>query len=142
MLYIDHERDIALVSTEEAVIGYKKNKGTVVRVFGKSKYVSPGNVSYAIGYPAGIGPMVTDGIVSKTNYSVDDWDGSYRLLMSTSDISPGSSGGALFVLRNGFPTYVGMTRYTFQELDGVYGFIMIKDIKKSFFDNGFEWLTD
>jgi S1-C subfamily serine protease len=62
----------------------------------------------AVGYPVGIGPVITDGRVMKY-----DTQGDFRYMLVTTSIAPGNSGGGLFQwrgsLEDGHYVLVGIT---------------------------------
>ena len=64
-----------------------------VAEIGNSDSLSPGDPAYAIGNPLGLGLAVSSGIVSATQRDVERY--ALPCVMSTADISEGSSGGAL-----------------------------------------------
>jgi S1-C subfamily serine protease len=61
---------------------------------------------YAVGYPFGLGNVLTIGFLQLRVYNLED--GQWYLL-STTHVAPGNSGGGLFVIRDGIPYLVGIT---------------------------------
>jgi S1-C subfamily serine protease len=73
---------------------------------GDSDLLETGDEVYAIGAPKGLGQTLSAGIVS----AVRDSGEGYRLIQTTTPISPGSSGGGLFDIRG---RLVGITESKF-----------------------------
>jgi serine protease Do len=136
--FSDKKKDVALLSTERDFIGYE---GTVIRDFGRSKYLRPGDMAYVVGFPHGMTRAMSRGIISSCAYEFDFMDGPTRVFLGNVSISPGNSGGALFVFKDGEPQYVGMSQIGFG-LNGVFGFILMADIRQSFYENDYEYILD
>jgi V8-like Glu-specific endopeptidase len=60
---------------------------------------------YAVGYPYGIGNVLT---VGQFQFRVNNADDGFQYLLSTVMVGPGNSGGALFVVRDGVPYLIGI----------------------------------
>ena len=60
---------------------------------------------YAVGYPYGIGNVLT---IGQFQFRVTNPENGQNFLISTVMVGPGNSGGALFVVRDGVPYLVGI----------------------------------
>ena len=68
--------------------------------------VKPNELVYAVGYPYGIGNILT---IGQFQFRVTNPEDGQKYLISTVMVGPGNSGGALFVVRDGIPLLVGIT---------------------------------
>ena len=68
--------------------------------------VETDEVVYAVGYPYGIGNVLTVGYFQ---FRVTNPMEGKSYLLSTVTVAPGNSGGALFVVREGIPYLIGIT---------------------------------
>lgn len=106
VLYYDPDADIAVIQI------YKTSRsGHVTSAFAHldiapsgTRDVRPGDPVYTLSDPLGMGLAVSSGIISATNRDVERY--SVPCLMSTADISQGSSGGALL---NALGQVIGVT---------------------------------
>ena len=106
VLYYDPDADIAVIQ-----ISKTSRSGHVTSAFAHldiapsgTRDVRPGDVVYTLSDPLGMGLAVSSGIISATNRDVERY--SVPCLMSTADISQGSSGGALL---NALGQVIGVT---------------------------------
>ena len=106
VLYYDPDADIAVIQISKA-----SRSGHVTSAFAHldiapsgTRDVRPGDVVYTLSDPLGMGLAVSSGIISATNRDVERY--SVPCLMSTADISQGSSGGALL---NALGQVIGVT---------------------------------
>lgn len=106
VLYYDPDADIAVIQ-----ISKTSRSGHVTSAFAHldiapsgTQDVRPGDVVYTLSDPLGMGLAVSSGIISATNRDVERY--SMPCLMSTADISQGSSGGALL---NALGQVIGVT---------------------------------
>ena len=68
--------------------------------------IKQGELVYAVGYPYGIGNVLT---IGQFQFRVTNPEDGQKYLISTVMVGPGNSGGALFVVRDGIPLLVGIT---------------------------------
>lgn len=106
VLYYDPDADIAVIQ-----ISKTSRSGHVTSAFAHldiapsgTRDVRPGDPVYTLSDPLGMGLAVSSGIISATNRDVERY--SVPCLMSTADISQGSSGGALL---NALGQVIGVT---------------------------------
>lgn len=106
VLYYDPDADIAVIQ-----ISKTSRSGHVTSAFAHldiapsgTRDVRPGDAVYTLSDPLGMGLAVSSGIISATNRDVERY--SVPCLMSTADISQGSSGGALL---NALGQVIGVT---------------------------------
>lgn len=106
VLYYDPDADIAVIQ-----ISKTSRSGHVTSAFAHldiapsgTRDVRPGDPVYTLSDPLGMGLAVSSGIISATNRDVERY--SVPCLMSTADISQGSSGGALV---NALGQVIGVT---------------------------------
>lgn len=106
VLYYDPDADIAVIQISKA-----SRSGHVTSAFAHldiapsgTRDVRPGDPVYTLSDPLGMGLAVSSGIISATNRDVERY--SVPCLMSTADISQGSSGGALL---NALGQVIGVT---------------------------------
>ena len=106
VLYYDPDADIAVIQVSKT-----SRSGHVTSAFAHldiapsgTRDVRPGDVVYTLSDPLGMGLAVSSGIISATNRDVERY--SVPCLMSTADISQGSSGGALL---NALGQVIGVT---------------------------------
>lgn len=106
VLYYDPDADIAVIQ-----ISKTNRSGHVTSAFAHldiapsgTRDVRPGDPVYTLSDPLGMGLAVSSGIISATNRDVERY--SVPCLMSTADISQGSSGGALL---NALGQVIGVT---------------------------------
>lgn len=106
VLYYDPDADIAVIQ-----ISKTSRSGHVTSAFthldiapSGTRDVRPGDPVYTLSDPLGMGLAVSSGIISATNRDVERY--SVPCLMSTADISQGSSGGALL---NALGQVIGVT---------------------------------
>lgn len=106
VLYYDPGADIAVIQ-----ISKTSRSGHVTSAFAHldiapsgTRDVRPGDAVYTLSDPLGMGLAVSSGIISATNRDVERY--SVPCLMSTADISQGSSGGALL---NALGQVIGVT---------------------------------
>ena len=106
VLYYDPDADIAVIQ-----ISKTSRSGHVTSAFAHldiapsgTRDVRPGDEVYTLSDPLGMGLAVSSGIISATNRDVERY--SVPCLMSTADISQGSSGGALL---NALGQVIGVT---------------------------------
>lgn len=106
VLYYDPDADFAVIQ-----ISKTSRSGHVTSAFAHldiapsgTRDVRPGDPVYTLSDPLGMGLAVSSGIISATNRDVERY--SVPCLMSTADISQGSSGGALL---NALGQVIGVT---------------------------------
>lgn len=104
VLYYDTGIDIAVLRVGRTSLAGKETPGFVYLGTASRDTLRVGDEVYTIGSPLGLGLAVSAGIVSDTSRKVDSYDA--PCVMSTADISQGSSGGALL---NVYGQAVGVT---------------------------------
>jgi len=87
IIAIDKERDIALINVQ----GYDLSTISL----GNSNNISVGERVIAIGNPLGLSNTLSSGIISGIRTDLED----YKLIQTTTPISPGSSGGPLLNMK-------------------------------------------
>ena len=95
VVYYDPGIDIAVIRvSQEALEGHDTSAFATLDIAPSGTGdLRVGDTVYAIGNPLGLGLAVSSGVVSATERQVDRYD--LPCVMSTADISEGSSGGAL-----------------------------------------------
>lgn len=93
VLWYDVEMDLAVIRVSRTTTDGKTIPAFSYLELAGTRDVRPGDVAYALSNPLGGGLAVSEGIVSATERKVDRY--SLPCVMTTADISPGSSGGAL-----------------------------------------------
>lgn len=137
VLIEDERTDVALLKLRTTAVGNK-----VVKHFAGSYNVSAGDACYAIGYPQGIGPVISQGIIGKIHHTFVDWNGTFTsAIISDTDIDHGNSGGGLFVTKNGQLYFAGMSRYG-GEIQGMYGFVDMNAIRTVMARHGYSYLLE
>lgn len=108
VVYYDAGIDIAVLRVSRTGMDGVKTPGFVWLDTAARDTLRVGDVVYTIGSPLGLGLAVSSGIISDTSRVVDRYDA--PCIMSTADISRGSSGGALL---NEYGQAVGVTSGAF-----------------------------
>ena len=104
VLYYDEGIDIAVLRIGRTSLAGKETPGFVYLETASRDTLRVGDEVYTIGSPLGLGLAVSTGVVSDASRKVDSYDA--PCIMSTADISQGSSGGALL---NVYGQAVGVT---------------------------------
>lgn len=137
VLIEDAKTDVALLKVRTKGMSYK-----TVSHFAGSYEVSAGDACYAIGYPQGIGPVISQGIIGKIMHTFVDWNGTFTsAIISDTDIDHGNSGGGLFVTKNGQLYFAGMSRYG-GEIQGMYGFVDMATVRYILDRHGYSYLLE
>ena len=93
VIWYDADMDLAIIRLSKCSTAHKETTSFAsLEVVGTTD-LRVGDKVYAMGNPLGLGLSVTEGIVSAVGHSVDRY--SLPCIVSTADISRGSSGGAL-----------------------------------------------
>ncbi|WP_312938625.1 S1C family serine protease [Oscillibacter sp.] len=108
VVYYDEGNDIAVLRIGRTSLSGAKTPGFVSLETASRGTLRAGDEIYTIGSPLGLGLAVSAGIVSDASRATDGYDA--PCIMSTADISQGSSGGALL---NIFGQVVGVTSGAF-----------------------------
>lgn len=93
VLYFDAGIDIAVIRVSTTARNGITCPGFIYLETASHKTLRAGDTVYTLGNPLGLGLAISEGIVSSTSQEVDRYD--LPCIMSTADISQGSSGGAL-----------------------------------------------
>ena len=117
VLYCDPGIDIAVIRISTAALrGHDTSSFACLEIAPSgSQDLRVGDTVYAIGSPLGLGLSVSAGIVSDTARGVERYD--LPCVMSTADISEGSSGGALL---NAYGQVVAVTSGAYVYGNGMY----------------------
>ena len=138
VLFLDSKYDLALVKTKLGIANYE---GTVMREFAEYKDIKAGDAVYSIGYPAGFGPFISQGIIAKENFYLPaPW--AEDSLTATPSIAPGSSGGGMYVLEDGEFRFAGLNQWGWGALGNTYGFVPINEVMIVFEREGYNWLLE
>lgn len=108
VLFYDEGIDIAVLRIGTKSIAGVETPGFVHLEMAARDTLRVGDTVYTIGNPLGLGLAVSTGIISDVNRTVASYD--VPCIMSTADISQGSSGGALL---NVYSQVVGVTSGAF-----------------------------
>jgi S1-C subfamily serine protease len=120
IVYEDSDLDIAILKSDEPM------KGPVIKRYGNMLELQVSDVTVSYGFPSAGGPFMTFGRVSKTSFNANG----EVCIVTQASISPGNSGGGMWVLKDGLAYYMGMARFTYV-VNNIYGFIPVTDIKKA-----------
>ena len=93
VLFYDPEIDIAVIRVSQTAESGLETTAFACLELAGTEDLRPGDVVYAISNPLGAGLAVTEGVVSAVEREVDSYE--LPCVLSTADISRGSSGGAL-----------------------------------------------
>lgn len=108
VVYYDVDNDIAVLRIGHTSLTGVETPGFVYLETASRDTLRMGDEIYTIGSPLGLGLAVSSGIVSDASRTTDGYDA--PCIMSTADISQGSSGGALL---NIYGQAVGVTSGAF-----------------------------
>lgn len=123
VLYYDAGIDIAVLRIGTTSLSGVRTPGYVSLDIAARDTLRVGDVVYTIGSPLGLGLAVSSGIISDTSRVVERYD--EPCIMSTADISQGSSGGALL---NEYGQAVGVTSGAFTFGNNMYLAVAIDPI--------------
>lgn len=124
VLWSDEEADLALIRISRTTKDGKVTTPSFAAVqMVASNEVYAGDRVYAIGNALGLGLSVSEGIISASNCVCDV--STVPCLLSTADISAGSSGGALF---NELGHVIAVTAGSFSDGNGLYLGIPVDNI--------------
>lgn len=108
VIYYDPDIDIAVIRVSTTSVSGVKTSGFVSLQTASRDTLRAGDQVYTISNPLGLGLAISSGIVSSVTRDVDRY--ALPCIMSTADISQGSSGGALL---NVYGQVVGVTSGAF-----------------------------
>lgn len=115
VIYYDEAIDIAVLQIGTTSMEHVKTPGFVfLEVVGRNT-LRMGDEVYTIGSPLGLGLAISSGIISDVSRNVDRY--ANPCIMSTADISQGSSGG---VLMNAYGQAIGVTSGAFMFGNNMY----------------------
>lgn len=115
VLYYDPDIDIAVIRVSQtSTEGKSTSAFSWLEMVGAAD-LRPGDTVYAIGNPLGLGLSVSAGVVSAVEREVENYE--LPCILSTADISRGSSGGALM---NVYGQVVGVTTGAFTYGNSMY----------------------
>ena len=93
VLYYDPEIDIAVIRVSQTSLEGAETSAFACLEMAGVEEVRPGDTVYALSNPLGLGLAVSEGVVSAVGREVESYE--LPCVLSTADISEGSSGGAL-----------------------------------------------
>lgn len=118
--------DLMLLRTEELTpeqlekFSYVYDDDFKIRIANEDELI-PGNIVYTVGHPMGLGKQLTQGIISGLgNQNIPEDD---DFIYVTTAINFGNSGGPNYVFKNGKPYLLGLSRYKFEGVEGIYGVV-------------------
>jgi hypothetical protein len=114
VVYADKVKDLIVY---QIINGY-----TPYVTFGDSSIVETGNRIFTYGSPQGISYMISDGLISNSDYVID---GKHYILL-TAPVSPGSSGGCLL---DECGNVIGITSISFTDAQNINAAIPINTLK-------------
>ncbi len=123
----DAYADLMLLRSKELTQEELSKYNTIDRIANESE-VMPGDIVYTIGYPLDFGKQITQGIISGLGNLNDPGDD--EIIYVTSALNFGNSGGPNFVFKDGIPHIVGLSKFKFGGVDGIYGIVKPSLIKK------------
>lgn len=108
VIYYDAGIDVAVLRISTTSIKNVKTPGFVYLEMAARDTLRAGDIVYTIGSPLGLGLAISSGIISDVSRNVERYQN--PCIMSTADISQGSSGGALL---NVYGQVIGVTSGAF-----------------------------
>lgn len=116
VIFYDPSADIALIKVSQTTVDKKTNVPFFSCLeLSEDPEIRRGDRVYTLGIPLSITPAISEGVVSSTDHMVERFN--FPCVVSTADISHGSSGGALL---NVYGHVIGVTSGAYEAGNSLY----------------------